>query len=65
MSNKSAKRLSSNAPRSTDFLKPRAIYGLKRRRKKKGKKIYSFKKKLIIVPSRFYFMFRGVDYYRN
>jgi hypothetical protein len=41
MSNKSAKRLSSNAPRSTDFLKPRAIYGLKRRRKKKGKKIYS------------------------
>jgi hypothetical protein len=44
MSNKSAKRLSSNAPRSTDFLKPRAIYGLKRRRKKKGKKIYSFKK---------------------
>jgi hypothetical protein len=45
MSNKSAKRLSSNAPRSTDFLKPRAIYGLKRRRKKKKEKRFTLKKK--------------------
>jgi len=44
MSNKSAKRLSSNAPRSTDFLKPRAIHGLKRRRKKKEKRFTLLKK---------------------